>query len=171
MVVDPVALWAATTRPSSAALPDLVDHEQKVSVVESSTGGMISANLLLVAGAFKFFMGGSVVYTLASRRAYLDLDREKLKELNPLTEEMVTEFAKSAYEKLDTSRGIAELGAAGPTGTAYRHGAGISVIGIAGPKIASRTVERGSINRIRNMQAFTKAGLELFLEVLSLIDG
>jgi PncC family amidohydrolase len=144
----------------------LVERQQNVSVAESSTGGLISANLLSVAGASKFFMGGSVVYTLASRRAYLDLDREKLKELKPLTEEMVTEFAKSAREKLDTTWGIAELGAAGPTGTPYGHGAGISVIGIAGPKTASRTIETGSSNRIENMQAFTKAGLELFLEVL-----
>jgi PncC family amidohydrolase len=144
----------------------LVERQQNVSVAESSTGGLISANLLSVAGASKFFMGGSVVYTLASRRAYLDLDREKLKQLKPLTEEMVTAFAKSAREKLDTTWGIAELGAAGPTGTPYGHGAGISVIGIVGPTTASRTIETGSSNRIENMQAFTKAGLELFLEVL-----
>ena len=144
----------------------LVEGQQNVSVAESSTGGLISANLLSVAGASKFFMGGSVVYTLASRRAYLDLDRKKLKELKPLTEEMVTEFAKATREKLDTTWGIAELGAAGPTGTPYGHGAGISVIGIAGPKTASRIIETGSSNRIENMQAFTKAGLELFLEVL-----
>lgn len=144
----------------------LVERQQNVSVAESSTGGLISANLLSVAGASKFFMGGSVVYTLASRRAYLDLDREKLKKLKPLTEEMVMEFAKSAREKLNTTWGIAELGAAGPTGTPYGHGAGISVIGIVGPKTSSRTIVTGSSNRIENMQAFTKAGLELFLEVL-----
>ena len=56
----------------------LVERGHTVSIAESSTGGLISANLLSVAGASQFFLGGSVVYTLASRRVYLDLDREKL---------------------------------------------------------------------------------------------
>ncbi|MFL2537609.1 MAG: CinA family protein [Candidatus Azotimanducaceae bacterium] len=144
----------------------LVERGHTVSIAESSTGGLISANLLSVAGASQFFLGGSVVYTLASRRVYLDLDREKLKGLKPLTEAMVLEFAASARAKLNATWGIAELGAAGPAGTPYGHGPGVSVIGVVGPKSASRTIETGSSNRIENMNAFTKAGLELLAEVL-----
>ncbi len=144
----------------------LVAAGQTVSVAESSTGGLISANLLSVAGASQFFMGGSVVYTLASRRAYLDLDRERLKDLKPLTEAMVLEFAASARVKLNATWGIAELGAAGPAGTPYGHGPGVSVIGIVGPKSDSCTVETDSSDRIENMRAFTKAGLKLLAKVL-----
>ena len=148
----------------------LVSLKQNVSVAESSTGGLISANLLSVAGASQFFTGGSVVYTLASRRAFLDLDRSKVKDLKPLTEAMVLEFARSARDKLDTTWGIAELGAAGPTGTPYGHDAGLSVIGIVGPKTVSCTIETGSSDRLRNMQAFTEAGLSLFRDVLCGMD-
>jgi len=49
MVVAAVVLRVATTRPLSDALLDLGEREQNVSVAESSTGGMISANLLSVA--------------------------------------------------------------------------------------------------------------------------
>ena len=38
----------------------LVANAQSVSVAESSTGGLIAANLLSVAGASSYFRGGSV---------------------------------------------------------------------------------------------------------------
>ena len=145
----------------------LKDLGQTVSVAESSTGGLISANLLAVPGASSYFVGGSVVYTLKSRRAYLDFDKQRLKALKPLTEEMVLEFARAARDKLDTTWGIAELGATGPAGTPYGHGPGVSVIGIFGPEIAHIKIETHSANREENMQAFTKAALDLFFTVLS----
>lgn len=145
----------------------LIKGEQTISVAESSTGGLISANLLAVPGASAYFKGGSVVYTLASRRAFLDLDRDKLSGLKPLTEEMVLEFAKSAREKLNATWGISELGAAGPAGTPYGHGPGISVIGISGPTTASTTIETHSDNRAENMLAFTQGALELLESTLT----
>ena len=144
----------------------LIDRGDTVSVAESSTGGLISANLLSVPGASAYFQGGSVVYTLASRRAFLDLDRDRVRELKPLTEEMVAEFARAAREKLDTTWGIAELGAAGPAGTPYGHGPGVSVIAISGPCSISSTTRTSDDDRHSNMLAFTEAGLLLFRQAL-----
>ncbi len=155
------------TETASAIAQLLIDRGETVSVAESSTGGLISANLLSVPGASAYFQGGSVVYTLASRRAFLDLDRERLRSLKPLTEEMVAEFARAAREKLNTTWGVAELGAAGPTGTPYGHGSGISVIGISGPVNLTRTVHTGDNNRTNNMHAFTQAALLLLQEALN----
>ena len=146
----------------------LTEREETVSVAESSTGGLISANLLSIPGASSYFLGGSVVYTLASRRAFLDLDREKVKNLKPLTTEMVEEFAHAARLKLDATWGIAELGATGPAGTPYGHGPGVSVIGISGPKTASILIETNSDDRQANMQTFTRSALEFFEETLLL---
>lgn len=144
----------------------LVARNETVSVAESSTGGLISANLLSVPGASAYFQGGSVVYTLASRRAFLDLDRERVRKLQPLTEEMVIEFALAARAKLDTTWGIAELGAAGPAGTPYGHDAGISVIAVSGPRSISFTTRTGNDDRQANMLAFTESALRLFQEAL-----
>ena len=145
----------------------LKQMKQSVSVAESSTGGLISANLLSVPGASSFFIGGSVVYTLKSRREFLEFDRERVKQLEPLSAQMVLEFARAARDKLDTTWGIAELGAAGPTGTPYGHDPGVSVIGIAGPVEATVKIETRSDNREQNMLAFTKAALKLFNETLT----
>ena len=140
----------------------LVGSGQSISIAESSTGGLIAANLLSVAGASSYFRGGSVIYTRESRHAFLDLDMTKLKELKPLTEPMVAEFAHAARLKLDATWGIAELGAAGPRGTPYGHAPGTSVIGVSGPVNASITVETFSENREENMVQFTEAALKLF---------
>lgn len=144
----------------------LIKHKQTVSVAESSTGGLIAANLLSVPGASAFFVGGSVVYSLLSRRAYLDFDRERVKNLQPLTEEMVIEFAKAAREKLGTTWGIAELGAAGPLPTPYGHDAGTSVIGISGPVDLTIKLETCSNDREGNMLAFAAAALDLFEQAI-----
>ena len=53
---------------------------------------------------------------------------------------MVAEFANAARLKLDATRGIAELGIAGPKGTLFEHAPGTSVTGIGGPVNISMTV-------------------------------
>ena len=134
---------------------------QQVSVAESSTGGLISASLLAVPGASDYYAGGSVIYTLAARRRFLALDRARLHGLEPLTEAMVMVFAEAAREALDAQWGIAELGAAGPTGTPYGHSPGISVIGVSGPVNLSVRIETGIGERETNMWRFTQAALTL----------
>ena len=145
----------------AAIASKLVANGQSVSVAESSTGGLIAANLLSVAGASSYFRGGSVISTRESRPAFLDLDVIKLKGLKPLAEPMVAEFAHAARLKLDATWGVAELGAAGPKGTPYGHAPGTSVIGVSGPINASNTVETFSANSEENMARFTEAALTL----------
>ena len=66
----------------------LIERNETICVAESTTGGLISANLLSVPGASAYFEGGSVVYTMASRKAFLTLKRDRLRGLEPLTEAM-----------------------------------------------------------------------------------
>ena len=145
----------------------LKDSKATVSVAESSTGGLISANLLSVPGASSYFMGGSVVYTRESRRAFLELETARLQGLEPMTPELVQEFARAARETLGTVWGIAELGATGPAGSPYGYGPGTSVIGISGPVSRAIKTETHSDDRQKNMLAFTEAALSLFEEVLT----
>lgn len=144
----------------------LIERGDTVSVAESSSGGLISAQLLSVPGASGYYRGGSVVYTLPSRRAFLTIPAERVEGLAPLTEEMVRVFADAAREKLDATWGVAELGAAGPTGSRYGHAAGTSVIGISGPVNMTTMVQTGNEDREGNMWAFAEAALALLLKAL-----
>ena len=141
-------------------------HDAKIAVTESSTGGLISAALLAVPGASAYFEGGSVVYTLASRKEILRITRDDVKGMEPLTESMVLKFAEKAADQLQTTWGIAELGVAGPTGARYGHPPGISVIGVYGPSSLATTVETNSDDREANMWQFTASALDLLTKQL-----
>lgn len=144
----------------------LRERNQTVTVSESSTGGLISAALLAVPGASNYFVAGSVVYTMRSRKRLLGLTRDEIEGLEPLTEPMVARFAAHAREQMSTTWGIAELGATGPSGTRYGHPPGISVIGVDGPVSLTITVQTGSSDREANMWAFAQSALEVFERAL-----
>ena len=144
----------------------LRSQEQTVVVSESSTGGLISACLLAVPGASAYYDGGAVVYTLNSRKAYLNLTRADVEGLEPLTEAMVARFAQVARTQMGTTWSIAELGVAGPTGARYGHPPGISVIAVDGPVCLTTTVETHSDNREDNMWVFTQAACDLLTQAL-----
>jgi PncC family amidohydrolase len=141
-------------------------RQQTVAVAESSTAGLISASLLAVPGASAYFKGGSVVYTLESRKALLGISRADVDGLEPLTEAMVLRFAQKARAQLNATWGIAELGVAGPTGARYGHPPGISVLAVVGPQQLTTTVTTGSDDREHNMWAFTAAAFALLDEAL-----
>ena len=150
----------------SAIAAVLRSRNETVAVTESSTGGLISASLLAVPGASTFFRGGSVVYTLASRKALLGIRREAVAGLEPLTEAMVQVFAETARSQLDATWGLAELGVAGPTGARYGHPPGISVLAVVGPRVVTATIETGRADREHNMWDFTAAALQLLHRAL-----
>lgn len=149
-----------------AAAQHLKERGETIAVTESSTGGLISAALLAVPGASAYFMGGSVVYTLPSRKKLLGITRDDVEGMAPLTEPMVSAFAEKARAQLDTTWGIAELGVAGPTGARYGHAPGLSVIAVTGPVQLSTLIETGSADREQNMWAFTEAALTLLAEAI-----
>lgn len=144
---------------------------ETVAVAESSTGGLIAASLLSVPGASAYFLGGSVIYTLPSRRELLRITAGDVEGLAPLSEPMVRRFAAHARMQLGATWGISELGAAGPTGARYGHPPGTSVLAVDGPETASITVQTGSDDREANMWAFAGAAVELLVDVLERRTG
>ena len=153
--------------PLASLVAEKLKHRgETVAVTESSTGGLISAALLAVPGASAYFVGGSLVYTLESRKKILGITRDDVAGMEPLTQEMVSAFAQKARRQLNTTWSISELGVAGPTGARYGHPPGVSVIGIDGPNPMAVDVSTGSADREANMWAFTEAALDLFNQAL-----
>ncbi len=150
-----------------SAAERLTASGQTVAVTESSTGGLISAALLSVPGASAYYRGGSVIYTLDSRRELLGITREDVAGLEPLTEAMAARFAEVARAQLDATWAIAELGVAGPTRARYGHPPGISVLAVAGPCPRTAAVDTGSDDREENMWRFTQAAMTLLVESLT----
>ena len=74
--------------------------------------------------------------------------------------------AAKVREVLGTTWGVAEAGAAGPTGNRYGDDAGHSCIAIAGPVNKVITIETGNADREANMWRFAEAVLKTFEEAI-----
>ena len=145
----------------------LKQRRETIAVAESSAGGLIAAVLLAVPGASAYFLGGAVVYTRKARELLMQLPREAVAGMRSASEPYALLLARTASERFSASWGLAETGAAGPTGNSYGDAAGHSCIAIAGVSEAMITLETGSADRVANMRAFTAAALELLQRHLS----
>ena len=146
----------------------LKQRTETVGIAESSTGGLLSAALLSVAGASAYFRGGGVIYTAYARKAFLDIP-------NPLpapierasTEPYAVLLADTVRARLETHWGLGETGATGPTGNRYGDQAGHTCIAVTGANYSKViTLETGSADRIANMRAFGIKALELLAEAI-----
>lgn len=140
---------------------------ETIAIAESSTGGLIAAALLAVPGASAYFIGGAVVYTREARRALLDIPDSALAGMRASTEAYALLLARTARQRFPASWALAETGAAGPTGNRYGDAAGHSCLAIAGASERALTLETGSADRLANMIAFARAGLDLLRQSLA----
>ena len=146
----------------------LKKNKQTVSVIESSSGGLISSALLSQEGASAYYMGGQVIYTLQSIRAITELSIRDLKEKNirSSSEPFALLIAQKSCDLYKTDWAIGESGAAGPTGNGYGDPAGYSCFAVAGKKEKTSHIYTNSEIRFKNMNAFAKASLEQFFNIL-----
>lgn len=145
----------------------LKQRRETIAVAESSTGGLVSAALLAVPGASAYFLGGAVVYTRKARELLMHLPPEAVAGMRSASEPYALLLARTASQRFSASWGLAETGAAGPTGNPYGDSAGRSCIAVAGMAEEAITVETGEADRLANMRAFATAALELLQRHLS----
>ena len=139
----------------------LKERGETVAVAESSSGGLVSAALLGVAGASAYYPGGGVIYTAKARFALLDIPREATAGMRSSSEPYALLLARSIREQFGATWGVSETGAAGPTGNGYGDAAGHTCVAISGPVETVITLETGSPDRRANMEAFAAAALDL----------
>src|SRR5437868_15015344 len=97
----------------------LTKRKETLAVVESSAGGIINAALVAVPGASAYYLGGCIVYTAASRTGLLTITKDDMAGLRSASEPYAKLVAYRVREKLGATWGLAETGAAGPTGNRY----------------------------------------------------
>jgi len=151
---------------SAPAAELLKARGETVAVAESSAGGLISAALLAQPGASAYFRGAGVIYTAAARAALLPDPGPAPGWERAATEPYALWLARSVRDRLGADWGLAETGAAGPTGNRYGDPAGHSCIAVAGAVERALTIETGHGRREENMHAFAEAALGLLAEVL-----
>ncbi len=144
----------------------LMARRETVVVAESSSGGLISAALLSVPGASAYYIGGAVVYTARARAAMAQIDRLDVEGMRSASEPYAALLADRTRRLMRADWGLAETGAAGPTGNPYGDAAGHSCLAVSGRRALARTLETGDADRPGNMRRFARAALELLDEAL-----
>ncbi len=146
----------------------LIARGETVAIAESSAGGLISAALLAVPGASKFYVGGAVVYTARARLTLMDIPQKAMDGLRSASEPYALMLARVARKNLKATWGLSETGAAGPDGNRYGDQAGHCCMAVVGEETAhSATLETGHGDRAANMETFRDAALQLLLDALS----
>jgi PncC family amidohydrolase len=144
----------------------LIARGETVAVSESAAGGLIAAALLEVPGASRYFLGGGVVYTAAAREALLGIGAAEMAGMRSASEPYAQLAARTIRQRLGATWGLAETGAAGPTGNRYGDAAGHACLAVSGAMEVVRTLETRSSDRGANMRAFALAALTLLDEAL-----
>lgn len=143
----------------------LKERGETIAIAESSAGGLVSASLLSIPGASNYFVAGGVVYTRDARRGLMDVPEEVVT-MRASTEEYALIMARIVRERFDTTWGVCETGATGPTGNRYGDDAGHACFAVAGPVERAATLETGSPDREANMWQFATGTLALIEAVL-----
>jgi PncC family amidohydrolase len=149
----------------------LIERKETIAVVESSAGGLVSAALLAVPGASRFFLGGAVVYSRRAGKALLGLTAADVAGIRAETEPYAVMVAGKMRDSHRASWGISESGAAGPSGSPYGDAPGHVCVAVVGATTLSRTIETGSGDRAANMDLFARQLLVLFEEALLAGNG
>ena len=157
---------------AALAVGDLLKrYRHTIGVAESSAGGLINASLVAVPGASAYYLGGGIVYTAASRTSLLGITQEDMAGLRSASEPFAQLLARRIRDKLGATWGLAETGAAGPTGNRYGDAAGHACIAVCGPVEKVLTIETGQAGRESNMRVFARAALDLLATCLTEAAG
>lgn len=143
----------------------LVARGEKVAVSETTAGGLISARMLSVPGASRWFDGGIVPYAGAQRWEQLGLDREIAREHGAVSPQWVAATAEGLRRALGPAWAVAESGIAGPQGSRRSpKPVGSVAIACAGPggTVTEERVFPGT--RAEVMVHISQRVLELLLE-------
>jgi nicotinamide-nucleotide amidase len=144
----------------------LVRRGETIAVCESAGGGLVSAALLSVPGASAYYLGGTVVYTIAAGKALLSGVVEPPAGMRGATEAFARYQAQAVRGRLGTTWGTGETGATGPTPNRYGDPNGHAWVAVDGPVSRTRHVLTGSDDRAANMTAFARAVLEELIGAL-----
>jgi len=145
---------------------------ERVVVAESSAGGLISAALLAVPGASRYFACGAVLYTARALKGLLDVSRDEIANLGmrSSSEPYALFLANRMRERHRVDWALAETGAAGPTGNSYGDPAGHTCLAVVSATVTqARTLRTECADRVENMWTFADAALALLVSALETV--
>ena len=146
---------------------ELLESGEKLSAVESCTGGLISKLLTDVAGSSHFFEGSIVAYSNEIKSGIVGIPESVLIEHGAVSRECAVMMARAGLEKISSDMCVAVTGIAGPDGATADKPVGLVYIALAtrDGDVCNEHIYKGSRDVIRHRSA--KASLDLVRKYLS----
>ena len=145
----------------------LLAQEARVALAESTAGGLISARLLSVPGASKWFERGVVAYSMASKQDALGVDIEILREHGAVSTQAVEAIASALRRRSGVDYTLAESGMAGPIRGRSPKPVGAVAFALAGPDGVGSEDAQFQGSRVAIMDQIAERALEMLVEALS----
>jgi nicotinamide-nucleotide amidase len=134
---------------------------RKVCTAESCTGGQIAQMLTSIPGSSSYYQGTIVAYSNSIKMQLLGIKEDTLKEVGAVSEEVVSEMAKSAKRLFGTDYCVATSGIAGPDGGTETKPVGTLWFAVASEKGIVTEKKVFGNDRITNINRFSLAALNL----------
>ncbi|KAL8872519.1 MAG: hypothetical protein Q9174_001863 [Haloplaca sp. 1 TL-2023] len=148
----------------------LISRKETVSVAETAAGGIISASLLSVPGASKYYKGGLTLYTLESRIQFAGWTEETKKNYKGPNKEVVSGLASHVRQRLGSTYCLSESGTAGPgpSGASRERTPDFVALAVATESdvMTEETTTDTGGDREKNMVEFARLGLELLKKTI-----
>lgn len=103
-----------------------------LATAESCTGGMLGAALTAVPGASRVYKGGIISYCSEIKARLLEVRREDLCTVGPVSAEVAAQMAAGARKALQVDFALSVTGLAGPEGDEFGRPVGTVFVGLAG---------------------------------------
>ena len=94
----------------------LVERGLSLAVAESCSGGRLSAQIVGVPGASRYFVGGVVAYSNGMKREVIGVNEDTLQHYGAVSEETALQMAAGVRRTFAADVGLATTGIAGPGG-------------------------------------------------------
>jgi nicotinamide-nucleotide amidase len=141
----------------------LVAKEQRVSVAEADTCGLVGYMLSTVPGSSKYFPGGVIAYTGGLKQKILGVSDELYNTKGSVSPEMAIAMAKGVQNLTGTEYALSVTGVAGPAAGRSGLPVGTFYIGLVGPddlEVAERLLTDAN-DRDGNKRQAAQAVLDL----------
>jgi nicotinamide-nucleotide amidase len=111
---------------------ELVRRSLTVAVAESLTGGAVGARLTRIPGSSRYFLGGVVAYSNASKESLLHVPATLLERHGAVSSPVARAMAEGVRRAFGADVGLSTTGIAGPTGATPTKPVGLVYVGLDG---------------------------------------
>jgi PncC family amidohydrolase len=145
----------------------LAARGETLSLAESCTGGLLSAQLAAYAGISQVYLGSVVAYSNQVKEELLDVPAHLLKSLGAVSTPVAVKMAEGARAKIRSTLAVSITGIAGPSGGSARKPVGTVCFALAGPGFVECFQEHFDGSRTEVQMASAEYALKLILQHLN----